>query len=76
MKNKRLEVGREVKTVETLHAHVTLGMVGRIEQVLPDGYGVYYADTFHISLFGGNKHTKPAIVYMREKDVVYTEDKK
>jgi hypothetical protein len=45
-------------------------MEGDIEQVLPKGYGVYFSNTVHQKNFGGAKYNKPAIVYMREKDVV------
>lgn len=75
-KAKRLELGREVITVTSPHAHVTAGMKGTIEQILPDGYAVYYPATIHQGSFGGGKEYKPAIVAMGETDIAYTEPAK
>lgn len=67
----RLRKGREVITTNTVHSHVLLGMVGVIDQVLPNGYAVAYPSTIHVALFGGGKSFKPAIVFMSSGHVRY-----
>lgn len=74
----RLKKSREIITLDTLHSHVTLGMVGVIAQVLKDGYAVAYPATTSVGLFGGDKVRKPTTVFMRPTDIRYytKEDKR